>query len=170
MKEITRRLYTKPVMLGLAFLVGAALLGGVFFNWKSEAQATVIPAGDDLFETTGNGETYHDFGGAPIPAGTFTSNNGSPSLAYNQVVPLVGKPLSTLSDIDTIISRNQDVTVPGTTSLTMTGLSLESIGTITITYADNTSENWSMHVGLSALKSSTGSMTIGSGGTFDSSL
>ena len=26
MKEITRRLYTKPVMLGMAFLVGVALV------------------------------------------------------------------------------------------------------------------------------------------------
>jgi hypothetical protein len=30
MKEITRRLYTKPVMLGLAFLVAGALAVGLF--------------------------------------------------------------------------------------------------------------------------------------------
>jgi hypothetical protein len=172
MKEITRRLYTKPVMLGMAFLAGMALLVGSFVTAKSRAAVafTVIEAGDDKFETTGNGETYHDFGGAPIPAGFFTSNGGSPSLAYNQPVPLVGKPLSTGSDIDTIIHRNDNVTVPGTTSLTMTGLSLESISPITITYADGTTEKWRVNVGLSAFRSSTGSMTINSGGTFDSSL
>lgn len=169
MKEITRRLYTKPVIFGMTFLAGIALVVGLFVTTNSGAQATVVPAGDDLFETTGNGETYHNFGKDPIPAGFFTSNNGSPSLEYNKLVPLVGKPLSSGSQIDTIIHRNDTVTVPGTTSLTMTGLSLDSINAITITYADNTTENWSMHVGLSALKSSTGSMTIGSG-TFDSSL
>ena len=170
MKEITRRLYTKPVLLSLAFLVGMALVVGLFVTSKSEAQATFIPKGDDLFETTGDGGTYHNFGNDGLDAGTFTSNNGSPSLEYTQLVTLVGKALGPLSDIDTIISRNEDVTVPGTTSLTMTGLSLESTSPITITYADGTTENWKMHVGLSALKSSTGSMTIESGGTFDSTL
>ena len=171
MKEITRRLYTKPVILSLTFLAGIVLVVGLFVTTtKSDAQGTVIPAGDDLFETTGNGETFHNFGKEPIPVGFFTSNGGSPSQAYNQLVPLVGKPLSPGSDIDTIIARNQTVTVPGTTSLTMTGLSLNSINALKITYADGSTEDWDMHVGLSAFKSSTGSMTIGSGGTFDSSL
>ncbi len=170
MKEITRRLYRKPVLLSMAFLVGMALAVGLFITTKGDAQATVVPAGDDMFETTGNGETFHNFGNDPIPAGFFTSNNGSPSLAYNQLVPLVGKALTTGSDIDTIIHRNQTVTVPGTTSLTMTGLSLDSINAIKITYADGSTEDWDMHVGLSAFKSSTGSMTIENGGTFDSSL
>lgn len=171
MKEITRRLYTKPVMLGILFLAGMAVLVGLFVTTKSRAAAfTVIEAGDDLFETTGNGETYHDFGRAPIPAGFFTSNGGSPSQAYSQLVTLQGQPLSTGSDIDTIISRNDTVTVPGTTTLTMTGLSLVSIAPITITYSDGSTEQWSVHVGLSAFKSSTGSMTIKDGGTFDSSL
>lgn len=171
MKEITRRLYTKPVMLGLAFVVGIALVIGLFVTTKSEAQAgTVIPAGDDLFETTGDGSTYHDFTNEGIPQGTFTSNSGSPSLEFNQLVTLQGKPLSTLNDIDTVIHRNNSVTVPGTTSLTMTQLSLESIAPITITYANGDTENWRVHVSLSALKSSTGSMTIEDGGTFDSTL
>jgi hypothetical protein len=170
MKEITRKLYTRPVMLGLLFLAGMVLLAGLFVTTKSRAAAfTTIDAGDDLFETTGNGESFHNFGNSPIPAGFFTSNSGSPSQAYSQSVPLVGKPLSAGSDIDTIIHRNDTVVVPGTTSLTMTGLSLESINPITITYANGTTENWKMQVGLSAFKSSTGSMTIGDG-TFDSSL
>ncbi len=168
MKEITRKLYKKPVMLVLALLVGAVVLVGV--SNRSRAALPIVEKGDDLFETTGDGSTYHNFGNAPIPAGTFTSNSGSPSLAYSQNVPLVGKPLATGSDTDTIISRNEDVNVPGTTSLTMTGLSLDSISPLTITYANGTTEQWKMHVSLSAFKSSTGSMTIHSGGTFDSTL
>jgi hypothetical protein len=170
MKQIMRRVYTKPVLLGMTLLVGAVVIVGLFVTTKSKAALPIIPKGDDLFETTGNGETYHNFGNAPIPAGFFTSNTGSPSQAYTQNMPLVGKPLTTGSDIDTIISRNEDVNVPGTTSLTMTGLSLDSISPITITYANGTTEQWSVHVSLSAFKSSTGSMTIGSGGTFDSTL
>jgi hypothetical protein len=170
MKQIMRRLYTKPVMLGMAFLVGIVLMGGLFVGTRSKAASTFIPAGDDLFETTGNGETYHNFAGSPIPAGFFTSNGGSPSQAYSDLVPLVGKPLSSGSDIDTIIHRNQDVIVPGTTSLTMTGLSLESINPITVTYSDQSTEAWRVRVGLSAFKSSTGSMSIEAGGTFDSTL
>ena len=168
MKEITRKLYTKPVMLALALLVGAVVLVGV--STRSRAALPIVPKGDDLFETTGDGQTYHNFANAPIPAGTFTSNSGSPSLAYNQNVPLVGVPLGAGSDTDTVISRNDDVNVPGSTSLTMTGLSLDSISPLTITYANGTTEQWKMHVSLSAFKSSTGSMTIHSGGTFDSTL
>ena len=39
MKEITRRLYTKPVMLGMAFLVGMGLVVGLFVTTKSERGA-----------------------------------------------------------------------------------------------------------------------------------
>ena len=48
MKEITRRLYTKPVMLGMAFLVGIALVVGLFVTTKSRAaMSTFIAAGND---------------------------------------------------------------------------------------------------------------------------
>lgn len=60
MKEITRRLYTKPVMLGMAFLVGIALVVGLFITTtKTEAMQSGFPvvAGPDEFETTGNGES-----------------------------------------------------------------------------------------------------------------
>lgn len=168
MKEITRRLYTKPVMLGMAFLLGAALVVGLFVTTNSQAASTFIPAGDDKFETTGNGETYHNFGAAPIPANFF----GSTSEAYTGVVPLVGVPLPGEGDIDTIIKRTNDVTTPGTTGLLMSKLSLKSINSITVTYSDplKADEQWEMTVTLSTLRASTGSMTIHSGGTFDSTL
>lgn len=170
MKEITRRLYTKPVMLGMSIFVGLVLLVGLFVTTKSTAASTFIPAGDDLFETTNNGETYHNFAASPLPAGFFNFDGAGTSHAFDDLVPLEGQPLTTGSDIDTIIHRNQDVNTPGTTTLTMTGLSLVSIKPITVTYSDRPAETWRVHVGLSAFKSSTGSMTIHSGGTFDSSL
>jgi hypothetical protein len=72
--------------------------------------------------------------------------------------------------VDTIIRRNQGVTTPGTTTIQFIGLSLVSINPIIVSYSDRPSELWSMRVGLSSLKPSTGTMTIHDGGTFDSSL
>lgn len=165
MKEITRRLYTKPVMLGLSFLVGMIVVVGLFVTTRSTAQGPIVPFGDDKFETTGNGETYHNFGASKIPADFF----GPGSQEYSGTVPLVGVPLAGEGDIDTIIHRNQTVQVPGTTTIKMTALSLKSISAITVTYPNHT-ELWNVQVGLSDFKDSTGTMTIESGGTFDSSL
>ena len=168
MKAITRRLYTKPVMLGMAFLVGAVLVVGLFVTTKSNAASTFIPAGDDRFETTGNGETFHNFGAVPVPANFF----GETSEPFSGVVPLVGVPLPNEGDVDTIISRLNDITTPGTTNLRMKAINLASINNITVTYSapGKPDEQWSMTVNLSTLKASTGTMTIHSGGTFDSSL
>jgi len=170
MKEITRRLYTKPVLLSLSLLVGMVLLVGLFVTAKSRAATTYIPAGDDRFETTDNGETYHNFAGSPIPAGFFNTDGSSTSQPYSGLVPLEGLPLPGEGDTDTIIRRNQAVYTPGTTSLQIVGLSLVSINPITVTYSDRPPEDWSIRVGLSDHHSSTGSMSIGAGGTFDSSL
>ena len=170
MKEITRRLYTKPVMLGMAFLVGMVLVVGLFVTTKSSAQGPFIPEGDDKFETTNNGETYHNFAKAPIPAGFFTSVGGSPSKAYAGNVPLEGVPLGgEWGNTDTVIHRGA-CSVPCNTSIQMTKLNLKSIGSITVTYQNDTTETWNVGVGLSTLKASAGTMSINSGGTFDSSL
>lgn len=169
MKEITRRLYTKPVMLGMAFLVGLALLVALSVTTKSRAaMSSYIPAGDDQFETTGNGETYHNFQASPVPAGFF----GTGSQQYAGLVPLVGVPVNpSVSDTDTIIHRNQDVLSPGSTTITMTALNLKSINPITVSYTDGHTESWNVKVNLSDVKTSGGSMSFSSdGGTFDSSL
>jgi len=168
MKEITRRLYRKPVMLGLAFLVGAALVVGLFVTTRSRAALTTyIQAGNDEFETTANGETYHNFQASPVPAGFF----GSGSQQYAGLVPLVGVPLNpAVSDTDTIIHRNQDVFTPGSTTITMTALNLQSINPITVSYTDGHTESWNVKVNLSDVKTSGGSMSFSDGGTFDSSL
>jgi hypothetical protein len=167
MKEITRRLYTKPVMLGMAFLVGMALVVALSVTAKSKAaMSNYIPAGDDAFETTNNGETYHNFQASPIPANFF----GPGSQQYSGLVPLEGVPLPGQGDTDTIIHRNQDVFTPGSTTITMTGLSLNSINPITVSYSGGGTESWNVHVGLSDVQASTGSMAFSDGGTFDSSL
>jgi hypothetical protein len=169
MKEITRRLYTKPVMLGIAFLVGVVMVVGLFVTTKSRAAMTgYIQAGNDEFETTGNGETYHNFQASPVPANFF----GSGSNQYAGTVPLVGVPLNpSVSDTDTIIHRNQDVFPPGSTTITMTALNLQSINPITVSYTDNHTEDWNVQVNLSDFASSGGSMSFSSdGGSFDSSL
>ena len=170
MKAITRRLYTKPVMLGMAFLMGVALV--VFVTTKSDAAQSGFPvvAGPDEFETTANGESQHDFAGSPIPAGFF----GTYSQPFTGLVLLEGVALNpAVSETDTIIERHQTVTGPGgSTPITMTALSLKSSGPITVNFVNGSqswTETWDVKVGLSQFKSSTGTMTINST-TFDSTL
>ena len=169
MKEITRRLYAKPVMLGMAFLVGIALVVGLFVTTKSDAMQSGFPvvAGNDEFETTANGESQHDFAGSPIPADFF----GAGSQPFTGTVTLEGVPLNpAVSDTDTIIQRHQTVTGPGgQTQLTMTALSLKGTAPITVTFANGSTQSWDVKVGLSIFKSSTGLMTINSS-SFDSTL
>jgi len=168
MKEITRRLYTKPVMLGMAFLMGLALVVGLFVTSKSKAAPNSFPvaAGNDEFETAGDGSTFHNFAGSPIPANFF----GTGSLAYGGQVILQGVPLGPGSNVDTIIQRTQAVGGPGgSTPIAMTALSLTGTGPITVTYSNNTTEQWTVKVGLSDYKASGGTMTINFS-TFDSTL
>lgn len=169
MKEITRRLYTKPVMLGMAFLMGVGLVVALFVTAKSTAAPNAFPVlqGNDEFETAGDGETFHDFEGKPIPEDFF----GPGSNAYAELVPLVGVPLAPGSEVDTVIWRHQTVSAPGgSTAITMTGLSLKSMSPIIVTYDNGTpSESWNVAVSLSAYKASTGSMKINFS-TFDSTL
>ena len=169
MKAITRRLYTKPVMLGMAFVVGLALVAALFVTQKSTAAPNAFPvaAGNDEFETAGDGETFHDFGGSPIPANFF----GAGSNAYGGLVALQGVPLAPGSAVDTVIQRHQTVSAPGgSTALTMTGLSLKSMSPITVTFSNGTpSQQWNVAVSLSSYKASTGSMKINAS-TFDSTL
>ena len=169
MKKITRRLYIKPVMLGMAFVVGMALVVGLFVTTKSDAAQSGFPvvAGNDEFETTANGESHHDFAGSPIPADFF----GAGSQPFTGLVTLEGVPLNpAVSDTDTIIQRHQTVSAPGgSTQLTMTGLSLRSTSPITVTYGNGSTQTWDVKVGLSHFKASTGTMTINAS-TFDSTL
>jgi len=168
MKEITRRLYTKPVMLAMAFLVGMALVVTLFVTAKSKAAPDAFPiaADNDEFVTAADGETFHDFSGSPVPADFF----GAGSLAYSGLVPLEGVPLGPESSVDTIIERQSAVNeAGGSTPIQMTALSLKASSPITVTYSDNSTESWDVFVGLSLFKASTGTMTINFS-TFDSTL
>ena len=170
MKEITRRLYTKPVMLGMAFFVGLALVVALSVTSRSKAAGPPIPSGDDLFETTGNGETYHNFQASPIPKDFF----GPTSEEFKGVVPLVGVAIPGRPDeIDTIIHRAGCISTPCTMAIQMTALNLKGINSITVGYSDpaKPDETWTVEVNLSTAKTSTGTMTFNAGGTsFDSTL
>ena len=169
MKEITRRLYTKPVVLGMAFIVGLALVVGLFVTTKSTAAPNSFPvgAGSDEFETLGDGETYHDFASSPVPANFF----GAGSNAFSGLVILEGVPLNpAVSQVDTVIERSLPVqSAGGSTPIAMTALSLRGTSAITVTYVGGGSEQWNVAVGLSDYKTSNGSMTINFS-TFDSTL
>ena len=172
MKEITRRLYTKPVMLCMALLVGMALVVGLFVTAESTAatpNSFPVMYGNDEFETAADGQTYHNFASDPIDANFF----GQYSLPYAQLVPLEGVAINPPSEVDTVIQRHQTVwSAGGNTSLTMTALSLKSSGPITVQFNNGQTtwtEQWNVAVGLSDYKTSTGSMTINSS-TFDSTL
>src|SRR5262245_35957535 len=111
MKEITRRIYTKPVMLGMAFLVGIALLVALSVKMKSTAAVSpLLPAGADQVDSPGHPQTYHHSRASPVPAGFF----GTGSQHYAGLVRLVGLPLQALvNDADRIIHRNQNVSTAG---------------------------------------------------------
>src|SRR3712207_2907040 len=148
MSEIGRRMKRMPLSVWAALLLGVLLAAGSLVTVRSRAAGTYVPAGDDRFETTDNGETYHNFSGKPVPAGFFNTDGLSTSHAYSGTVPLKGSPLAGQGNVDTIIRREQAVTTPGTTSLRITGLSLVSINPITVSYSDRPSELWSVRVGL----------------------
>ena len=168
------RFYSKGLALGLALTVTVLLLvntGGAV----NGAAGVFVPHGFDQFTTPSDGNTYHNFTDGPIPAGLFnTPGSGGSSNAYSGAVPLKGVPIPGQGGADTVISRNQDVITPGSTTLTVVGLSLASISPLTISFSDGHTEQWNMAVGLSQIQASTGSMTITdtgpSSGTFNSSL
>ena len=174
MQSVNLKFYGKGIALGLALTLTVILVTGIGGS-TSGASGVFIKHGFDQFTTPSDGNTYHNFTDDPIPAGFFNNpgSNGS-SNKYTGAVPLKGVPLPNQGGADTVVSRNQDVTTPGTTTLTVAGLSLASISPLTITFSDGHTEQWNMAVDLSQIQSSTGSMTItdtGSGsGTFDSML
>ncbi len=141
--------------------------------------ADVFP-GIDMFVTPG-GATNVDFTTMPIPANFF--DPGSNPFADD--VPLIGAPLTTspanaVTPVDTIVERLAPAAVlpvcgaSDTIPIEIRGLSLRSVGPITVSYNTGT-ENWDMAVFLSAVAPQVpGSMTIShdcsAGGTFTASL
>ena len=174
MRSIDLKFYGKGIALGLVLTLTVIILTGIGGS-SSGASGVFVKHGFDQFTTPSDGNTYHNFTDGPIEAGFFNNPGSSgTSNKYTGAVPLKGVPLPNQGGADTVVSRNQDVTTPGTTTLTVAGLSLASISPLTITFSDGHNEQWNMTVGLSQIQSSTGSMTItdagSNGGTFDSNL
>ncbi len=136
----------------------------------------VIPAGSDLWETPGGGQSFHDFSEAPLPADFF----GSGSTPFDGQIELAGMSLDldNLGTTDTVVERLEDATLTGegseaTVPIQIVALSLQSIDPITVTYGDGSESFFDVHVTLSDTQSQ-GSMTLtqtsADGGTFDSEL
>lgn len=175
MRSSNLKYYGKGVALGLALTALVLLLVKTGGTINGAPAGVFVQHGFDQFTTPNDGNTYHNFTDGPIPAGFFDNSGSSGSSnAYSGAVPLKGVPLPNQGGADTVIQRNEDVTTPGTTSLTVVGLSLASDRPIQITFSDSHTEDWNMAVGLSQLEPSTGSMTITDNGTatgtFDSVL
>ncbi len=165
--------YSKWMALGLVLALAVILL--VKTDGTRGAAGVFIPAGFDQFTTPSDGNTYHNFSDHAVAQGFFdTPGSGGTSDPYSGNVPLKGVPIPGQGGADTVIQRDQAVTTPGTTTLTVVGLSLASINPIIVTFSDSHQETWNMAVGLSQIQASTGSMTItddsATSGKFDSTL
>ena len=99
------------------------------------AQAQFVTAGADYFATPPNGDTYLNFGTAPLPADFF----GPGSDPFEGQISLGGTPIdpSLYGDSSTIIQRMADAAWPGpsTIPIEMTGLSLISVQPIEVTFS-----------------------------------
>lgn len=156
--------------LGLTLVVGLIVMaGGLTLAIRGAGANVVVPAGYDTFVTPDDARTYDDFSSHPVPADFF----GPGSLAYTGRVTLKGGPpvdSNQFGSADTVIKRVNSVTVPGDTTLTVTGLSFVSAAPITVTYRDGRTESWNVTVGASTATGSAGSMHFNSDGTFTSKL
>lgn len=156
--------------VGLMMLVGLIVIaGGLSLAMRGAGASVVVPAGYDTFVTPDDARTFDDFSSHPVPAGFF----GNGSLAFTGRVTLKGGPpvdSTKFGSADTVIKRNNSVTVPGDTSLTVTGLSFVSAAPITVTYQDGRTESWDVTVNASTATASAGSMHFNADGTFTSSL
>jgi len=175
MRNSNLKYYGKGVAVGLVLTALVLLLVKTGGTTSGAPAGVFVQHGFDQFTTPNDGNTYHNFTDGPIPAGFFNNSGSSGSSnAYSGAVPLKGVPLPNQGGADTVIQRNEDVTTPGTTSLTVVGLSLASVSPLQITFSDSHTEAWNMTVGLSEIEASTGSMTITDNGTatgtFDSVL
>lgn len=156
--------------LGLMLVVSLiVVLGGLALMMRRTDAAVVVPSGYDSFTTPNDAQTYDDFSTHPIPANFF----GDGSLQYAGQLALKGGPpvdSTRFGSADTVIQRVSSVTVPGSTSLSVTGLSFLSASPITVQYTDGHSESWNVTVNASPTGSSGGSMYFNSDGTFSSNL
>lgn len=150
-------------LFAIAIVITFAL---TVFIWRTKAQ-TVINPGYDQFSTPSNATSSETLS---LPAGAITDAAGNGSEAFSGPVTFEGGPAVSGYTGDTVIERTQSVTVPGSTALQVIGLNLVSVGTISVTFTDGTSANYSVSVSQSPSTASTGTMSFASGGSFNNSL
>lgn len=138
-----------------------------------------LPAGDDGWATTADGNTTLRYDLNPIPAGFF----GPGSQAVTSAVDLSGRPIANSGGLgastDTIVQRMADtgslaVGSAATVPVDFKSLHLES-QTFTVSYDDGSTETWKIVAGLSTSTAQPiGSMTItrncNNGGSFNATL
>jgi hypothetical protein len=117
----------------------------------AQKSSSKIPAGNDRWRTSSQatGELLS------VPENFF----GEGSMPYTGFVSYAGNPRSGVK-YDTSVRREQDVNVPGTTSLRVVELYLKSVAPVEVSFRDGTSSACEIFVELSPSISSKGSMTI----------
>jgi hypothetical protein len=117
----------------------------------AQKSSSKIPAGNDrwITDSAATGELLS------VPENFF----GEGSLPYAGFVHYGGNPRSGVK-YDTVVRREQDVSLPGTTSLRVTELYMKSIAPVEVSFRDGTSSPCEIYVELSPSIPSKGSMTI----------
>lgn len=170
----------KPLYPRLATVMAVSLL-----IFPTVAQGTSVTPGFDLFQTDPT-TSYLDFGVQSLPPNFFDPGSDT----FSEMVHFLGNPLlnhpacpgDDLSEVDTIIKRLDEATLPNDLAsvdvipIEIVALSLRSTEPITVTYNGGLNpELWDLEVKLSdTLPQPQGTMTIRHthplGGAFDSSL
>ncbi len=148
--------------------VGTAVLMATALLVPTAAPAHNVLAGDDLFRTDPG--SYQDFSGAPIPAGFFDPGSdpftGLVHLRGNPPGSNPACPVDDLSQVDTIVRRLNNATLPvipssATVPIQIVALNLVSVNPITVTYGGVNPQTWNVAVTLSqSAPQPIGSMTI----------
>jgi hypothetical protein len=137
--------------MGLTVIVGLITIGGVAIFARNLQADTVLPLGDDSF-TTGSGSQS----AVSFPADFF----GAGSLAINTTLNMVSA-----ASPDTVVHRDSDVHVPGSTTLTLTTLELKSSSQLAVPFQNGSTQYWNVRASADPYRASTGSLTLNLGGT-----
>jgi len=134
--------------------------------WRANA-ATVVSAGVDQFQTPANATSFEPWN---LPDGFFTNAGGSTSNAVSTTVYYKGGDPVPGYSADTVIRRVSDVTVPGSTALSVVGIRFLSTSTVPVTFHDGSTVNYSISVKESGSVSSGGTMNLYADNSFDNTL
>lgn len=152
----------KLLSLVVLLILGAAAA----VVWRANAE-TIVPAGVDEFQTPPNATSFEPWN---LPAGFFTNASGSGSNALSTTVYYRGGDAVPGYSADTVISRDSDVSVPGSTGLTVVGLRFVSTSSLRVTFQDGTTRFYQIRVKESSTTPSGGEMRLYADNTFDNDL